>query len=143
MRRVLWGVLGVALLAFQAPPDGDWPAYGRDPGGQRFSPLAIINRHNVSRVRVAWTFHTGDAYQPRSGRATAFEATPIYVDGGLYLATSLGRVIALDPVSGKQRWAYEGRRRATSVTANSPVVASPRGGRAGNGGYLWPRSMRA
>src|SRR6185436_9673931 len=92
-----------------ARPDDEWPAWGRDPGGQRFSPLAIINRENVHTLKVAWTLRTGDSYQPAQSRATAFEATPLYVDGTLYLATPLGRVIALDPVTGKERWSYDAK----------------------------------
>jgi len=98
-------ILG-ALLAAQ---DGDWPAYGRDPGGERFSPLDAIRRENVAALQVAWTFRTGDAYEPKSGRPTAFEATPLHVDGTLYLSTPVGRVIALDPVDGRQRWAFDGK----------------------------------
>src|SRR6266566_4197431 len=86
---------------------GDWPVYGHDPGGQRFSPLTAINRKNVGTLKVAWTYRTGDAYQPKNGRPTAFEATPLYINGTLYLSTPLGRVIALDPVTGKQRWSYD------------------------------------
>ena len=71
MRRVFFAfaamVLLTAALCFQPAPDGDWPAYGRDPGGQRFSPLTTINRNNVRGLQVAWTFHTGDAYQPPRG----------------------------------------------------------------------------
>jgi quinoprotein glucose dehydrogenase len=85
------------------PQDGDWTAYGRDAGGERFSPIDVINRTNVASLQVAWTFRTGDAYQPPRGRPTAFEATPLYVDGTLYLSTPLGRVIALDPSPGRQR----------------------------------------
>ncbi len=88
---------------------GDWPVYGHDPGGQRFSPLSAINRKNVRALKVAWTYRTGDAYQPKDGRPTAFEATPLYIDGTLYLSTPLGRVIALDPVTGKQRWSYDSK----------------------------------
>ena len=88
-----------ASQAGASQTDGDWPAYGRDQGGERFSPLAGINRGNVMSLEVAWTFRTGDAYQPPKSRATAFEATPLHVDGTLYLSTPLGRVIALDSVS--------------------------------------------
>ncbi|HEX3553059.1 MAG TPA: pyrroloquinoline quinone-dependent dehydrogenase [Thermoanaerobaculia bacterium] len=98
-----------AILATEeayAQTGEDWPVWGHDPGGQRFSPLAAIDRGNVRSLKVAWTFHTGDAYQPKGSKPTAFEATPIYVDGTLYLSTPLGRVIALDPVSGQQRWAF-------------------------------------
>ena len=75
----------------------DWPAYGRDPGGQRYSPLKEINRGNVSNLKIAWTFRTGDIYRPKHSKPPAFETTPLYVDGILYVGTPLGRVIALDP----------------------------------------------
>src|ERR1700740_1197407 len=55
----------------------DWPAYGNDPGGMRYSPLIDINRDNVTRLKVAWQFHAddisdGNGSSPRSG----FETTP-------------------------------------------------------------------
>jgi quinoprotein glucose dehydrogenase len=96
------------LFGFAAGDD-EWPSYGRDPGGQRFSPLKQINRENVASLRVAWTYRTGDAYQPARGRATAFEATPLYVNGVLYLATPLGRAIALDGTTGKVTWTYDAK----------------------------------
>src|SRR5262245_58290187 len=99
---------GVAY-AFQSTSDGECTAYGRDAGGQRFAPLWAIARSDVASLRPAWTFHTGDAYEPPRGRPTAFEATPIYVDGTLFIGTPLGRVIALDPVTGTQRWSYDPR----------------------------------
>jgi quinoprotein glucose dehydrogenase len=95
------------LLSFAGVADDDWPVYGHDPGGQRFSPLTAINRQNVASLQVAWTYRTGDGYQPEHGRPTAFEATPLYVDGTLYLATPLGHVIALDPLTGKPRWSFD------------------------------------
>jgi quinoprotein glucose dehydrogenase len=104
--RIFVACLAVAALTLGADK-GDWPAYGHDPGGQRFSPLAAINRSNVGFLKIAWEFRTGDAYEPKRGKPTAFEATPLYVDGALYLGTPLGRVIALDPLTGKQRWAYD------------------------------------
>src|SRR5215831_20524784 len=47
-------VIVTAALCFQTAPDGDWPVYGRDPGGQRFSPLTTINRNNVRTLKIAW-----------------------------------------------------------------------------------------
>jgi len=93
----------------QGQQDGDWLTYGRDPGGERFSPLNDINRGNVASLQVAWTFRTGDAYQPPRGRPTAFEATPLHVDGTLYLSTPVGRVIALDSATGQLRWAFDAK----------------------------------
>ncbi|PYV07235.1 MAG: hypothetical protein DMG07_29280 [Acidobacteria bacterium] len=89
-------------------PLDDWPAYGHDPGGARHSPLEQIHRGNVRRLEVAWTYHTGDRNRPaRSGRNYAFEATPILVDGTLFLSTPSNRVIALDPETGHERWVYD------------------------------------
>jgi quinoprotein glucose dehydrogenase len=95
-------------LLLLAVEKGEWPNYGNDKGGQRFSPLTAINRSNVKSLKVAWTFRTGDAYAPSDGsKPTQFEATPLYVDGTLFFATPLGRIIALEPTSGKQLWAYD------------------------------------
>jgi quinoprotein glucose dehydrogenase len=82
--------------------DGDWPNYGRDAGGTRFSPLKQIDKTNVDKLQVAWEFHTGE---PKS-RNSAFEATPIFVDGTLYLSTPFNQVIALDPATGQEKWRY-------------------------------------
>ncbi len=106
--RALSGFFCIVAFSLFAGQNGDWPTYGHDPGGQRFSPLTAVNRSNVKSLKIAWTFRTGDAYAPKDGsKPTQFEATPLYVDGTLYLATPLGRVIALDPVTGKERWSYD------------------------------------
>src|SRR5580658_7936749 len=92
----------------QVPRDGEWPNYGNDPGGMRYSPVSQINRENVSKLKVAWIFHTGDVSDgSRDRKRSGFEATPILVDGTLYFTTPFNRVIALDPETGKQRWAYD------------------------------------
>ena len=92
----------------QTSGNTDWPNYGNDPGGMRYSPLSQINRENVSQLKVAWIFHTGDVSDgSRDRKRSGFEATPILVEGTLYLTTPFNRVIALDPASGKQRWAYD------------------------------------
>ena len=107
----MWTAPAVILLLLPAgmfsSEISDWPSYGHDPGGQRFSSLSQISKGNVGRLKVAWTFRTGDAYQPEHSRPTAFEATPLCIDGVLYLITPLGRVIALNAVTGKQIWSYD------------------------------------
>src|SRR5919202_6245772 len=91
------------------PPD-QWWAYGRDAFGSRYSPLAQITKDNVSRLTVAWTYRTGEeAAHKEEPYAVKFEATPLFVDGTLYLATPRGRVIALDPASGREKWVYDAR----------------------------------
>jgi quinoprotein glucose dehydrogenase len=92
----------------QSEPGADWPFYGHDAGGTRFSPLTQINRQNVGKLKVSWIFHTGDMSESGRHRTrSGFESTPILVDGTLYFTTPFNRVIALDPETGKQRWAYD------------------------------------
>ena len=99
----------VLLLAASAPAaDDGWSAYGHDPGGTRYSPLKQITRDNVSKLKVAWTYHTG-ALQPETklNEKAAFEATPILVDGMLYFSTPFNQVIALDPATGAEKWKFD------------------------------------
>ena len=86
---------------------GEWPSYGNDPGGTRYSPLLQIDRDNVANLRVAWTYRTGEVGGVAPYAHTAFEATPLMVDGTLILSTPYNRVIALDPETGKERWSYD------------------------------------
>ena len=90
--------------------DQEWRSYGHDPGGKRFSPLKQITRSNVSRLQRAWTYHTGETEWTSlkgRGKIAAFEATPLMVDGILYLTTPASRAIALDAETGKQLWAFD------------------------------------
>src|SRR5665213_1860063 len=84
---------------------GEWTAYGHDALGSRFSPLEQITRQNVIGLEVAWTFRTGDTTHTR--QPTKFEATPLMVDGTLFLSTPFARVIALDPETGRQKWTFD------------------------------------
>ena len=89
----------------------EWTAYGKDVLGSRNSGLTQIDTSNVARLQVAWTYHTGEVgpqAQTRNPRRS-LEATPIVVDGVMYLLTPLGRVIALDPETGRERWVYDAR----------------------------------
>src|SRR5260370_10629924 len=115
--RPLWRSILLCIIVLLSNPsanqaqgaaDEGWPYYGHDTGGMRYSPLSQINRENVSRLTVAWVFHTGDVSDGSHDRKrSGFETTPIVVDGTLYLTTPFNRVIALDPETGAQRWAYD------------------------------------
>jgi quinoprotein glucose dehydrogenase len=88
--------------------DSDWPSYGRTPYGDRHSPLRQIDTGNVSKLEIAWRFHTGEGTPDFKTRSpTALEVTPLVFRGTMYLSTPLGRVFALDPVTGTQRWVYD------------------------------------
>ena len=92
----------------QTSSRAEWPNYGNDPGGMRYSPLTQINRDNVSKLKVAWVYHTGDVSDGKKyPRRSEFESTPIFIDGTLYLSTAFNRVVALDPANGKERWTFD------------------------------------
>ena len=75
--------------------DGDWRAYGHDVFGSRYSPLTAINRDNVSRLKVAWTYHTGEPLATKE-RKRSLEVTPLMVNNTLYISTPLGKIVALE-----------------------------------------------
>jgi len=97
----------------KTPPhaaSGEWPAYGRDAGGNRYSPLQQINETNVAKLQPAWTFHTGElkTYEGTSALSkAAFEATPLMIGHTLYFSTPSDRVFAIDAATGSQQWLYD------------------------------------
>jgi len=95
------------LCALAAPPaKTDWPSYGYNEGGGRFSPLGQITPENVGKLKLVWEFHMN----PKPGETTrlpANNATPLVIDGKMYLGTPYGRIEALDASTGKRLWAYQ------------------------------------
>lgn len=113
--------LACLLVALAPARAADWPAYGGDAGGARWSPHAGIDRGNVARLEVAWSIRTGDLdVVPPPPPHMAFQATPILVNGLLVLPTPLGRVLALDPETGAERWRFD----ATARTREVPEFTS-------------------
>lgn len=122
MRLLIFGILGAGLImphgteaqakktgdSATSPAGAEWAYVGHDAGGMRYSPLKQINLENVSQLKVAWTYHTGDISDGKGhGKRSGFETTPILVDRTLYFTTPFNRVIALDPETGKERWAFD------------------------------------
>ncbi len=97
-----------AISIAQAPVPDDWPSYGRTVGGTRFSPLTRISRDNVSKLVVAWRYHTGEPVLELA-RQPSLQVTPIVVDNVMYISTPLGKVMALDPATGREIWRYDAR----------------------------------
>jgi glucose dehydrogenase len=91
MRLVLY-----ALLALPALAQTDWPVYGHDPGGMRYSPLTQITPKNVARLERAWTFHSGKV---------GSQVTPLVINGVMYITAPNG-IYALQPETGKVLWKY-------------------------------------
>ena len=104
--RIIFALLCATACA--AAADNGWSVYGADAGGTRYSSLKQVTPQNVHNLRPVWTYHTGALLPetPLNGKA-AFEATPILVDGTLYLSTPFNQVIALDPASGAAKWVYD------------------------------------
>ncbi|MEI9887203.1 MAG: pyrroloquinoline quinone-dependent dehydrogenase [Rhizomicrobium sp.] len=101
-------VLAVVPIAPVLASDLGWPAYGGDPGGQRFSPARQITPANVGRLKVAWSFSTGDlASHAGTMKRASFENTPILAEGRLYVCSPFNEVSALDPGTGKQLWRFD------------------------------------
>jgi quinoprotein glucose dehydrogenase len=72
----------------QTTTDVGWPNYGNDPGGSRYSPITQIDRTNVTKLQVAWTFRTGALnIETDLNHKVTFEVTPILVEGKLFLST--------------------------------------------------------
>jgi len=78
----------------------DWPHYGGTLFSWRYSGLDQINTTNVQSLTPAWMFQTGDY-------ATNLQATPIVIDGVMYLITARARVFALDAATGREMWRYD------------------------------------
>jgi len=97
------------VAASSAIPDADWPAYGRNQEGQRYSPLKQINDKNVGQLKEAWTFQTGDVKRPTDPGEITNEVTPIKVRDTLYLCTAHQQLFALDAATGKQKWKFDPR----------------------------------
>lgn len=90
------------------PPSVEWPFYGGDQAGTKYSALTQITRENVASLKPVWEWKTGE--KPMEQFKTTpgvFEVTPLMVDGTLYLSTPYNRVVALDPATGKERWSYD------------------------------------
>ena len=82
-----------------------------DPKNQRYSTLTGITPANIAKLGGAWTFHVADSVANAN-----LEATPVVVDGLMYLPGSAGTILALDAATGELKWKYK------------PQPGGPRGG---------------
>ena len=108
IRVVVLMALAAICAHSQTAAGPGWPTYGNDPGGTRYSPAKEINRDNVAKLQVAWTFRTGAfPFDEELDHKAAFEATPILVDGKLFLSTPYDHVIALNAKTGAKIWEFD------------------------------------
>lgn len=83
----------------------DWPVYGGTSENNHYSPLTQINRSNVQRLQVAWSFHTEEP--------GGLQTSPIVVEGVLYGLTPTQKVFALNAATGKLLWKFDSGIRGT------------------------------
>ena len=133
----------------------DWPSYGGDNGSNKYSALNQINSDNVSQLVTAWEWDSPDNalvadIMQSSGpmlRPGPFKSTPIVVNGIMYLPTTYGQIISLDPASGETYWVFDTKTyqdgRPTNLGFNVRGVAYWEDSRktriffATNNSYLW------
>src|SRR5258708_4522679 len=90
------------------PSVPDWPTYGGQPANDHYSALSQINTSNVSKLKVAWTYDTGED--------GGMETNPLVVGKVLYSYTPSQKVIALDAATGKLLWKFDSK-----ITAEQPT----------------------
>ena len=113
------GAIDDARLLGASADQGNWITYGRDYSNQRFSTLSRIDANNVATLVPAWIY--------RSGVKSSFQASPIVVDGTMYLSLPFNHVVALDARTGRELWRYTHKRRTEKMCcgpANSGVAVA-------------------
>ena len=93
-------LIAVAAVSLMCAYGRDWPAYGGNSEGTRYSPLKRITRANVTRLRVAWTYDTAES--PGDP-----QTQPIVIGGALFGVTPKHKVIALDAATGRLLWRFD------------------------------------
>ncbi len=107
-----WLLIIAGLLAGTQLAAQDWLHYGGDAGGSNYSGLDQINRENVANLELAWQFSAAEiAEYPERRLMLGFNGQPLLLpeDAGqsLVMCTALNRIVALDPVTGAERWKYD------------------------------------
>ena len=92
-------LFGQAPSASGAPASHDWPVYLGDKASTQYSALDQINKQNVSRLKVAWTYDTADEGE--------FQSNGIVIDGVLYTASPNRKIIALNAATGAEIWTFD------------------------------------
>src|SRR5262245_40260119 len=90
-----------AALVVGLPRAVDWPAHGGEQN-MRYSALAQINRGNVAKLKVAWTYDSRDSF-----KGSEMQSNAVVVDGMLYATTPTMKVVALDAESGRELWKFD------------------------------------
>ncbi len=94
------GWVDESRLAHADAEPQNWFTGGRDANGSYYSPLKLIDEHNVARLGFAWSYDLGN---PQRGQ----EATPVVIDGVMYTSGTWGYVYAVDAATGRELWRFD------------------------------------
>jgi quinoprotein glucose dehydrogenase len=102
--RVTTPLFFAFLVACRAAHAADWPIYGGDNAGTKYSPLNQITRDNVKQLAPAWIYRCDDM---TARPASTIECNPIVIEGVAYLTTPGLKLVALDAATGKEKWRFD------------------------------------
>ena len=124
-RFLLYLGLGVTMVACDpsafdrsSPQDHDWPVYLGDKASSQYAPLTQINKDNVQRLDIAWTYHTGDIWDEQFAQ---IQTNPLIIDGILYGASPAVSIFALDARTGEEIWRFDPS--PDDTTTGAPTMA--------------------
>ncbi|WP_349295079.1 pyrroloquinoline quinone-dependent dehydrogenase (plasmid) [Thioclava sp. 'Guangxiensis'] len=99
------------------PETAGWDSFHGQLNAQKYSPLTQITPENVGKLEKVWDLHTGDVSDGSGDQpATVWSATPIFANDTLYIGTPFYRILALDPATGEQKWAFDTKSRLEALT---------------------------
>ncbi len=112
MRFVHATTLACLVSATASAQRVDWATPSGDAGAMRWSPLKDVDRANVGRLAVAWTWTTGEravraSGDQRAARPGQFQVSPVVIGDTMYLSTPYSAVAALDARTGAEHWRYD------------------------------------
>jgi quinoprotein glucose dehydrogenase len=114
---MLWSSVPECLSQPRRANRLEWPIYEGDAAGSHYSRLTQINRSNVQRLKVAWTYNADDK---RDDNRSQIQCNPIVVKGVLYGTSPHLKVFALDAATGRRLWQFDPF--ATSSDKGNPGV---------------------
>ena len=97
--------LSYCFVSCTSPHDEytSWKMYGGNGDNNHYSSLSQIDTNNVTQLKVAWMYHTGDV---DTANHSQIQCNPIIIDGILYGTSPLMKLFAIDAASGKQKWQF-------------------------------------
>jgi len=115
MIGVLLFSTSLSAFAQSGSSNGEWPSYAADAGSTKYTSLNQINSDNFSQLEIAWRWASIDAdidFEAALGPDARvgfgrLQATPLMIDGVVYMLTALNQVAALDAASGEMLWSHD------------------------------------